>query len=127
MFDWFNWVKEKCCIKIKPTFNPTSPIAPSTQEDPRTIQSIKNTREAFKKQEVSMQIRAMKSHSSGCDVFNCHKDPCFIPEPDKVVNTETVSADRYNTIRKKNMKRMKRLNKKKDTSEAFVRWQEDNR
>lgn len=112
----FDWIKNLFCFKVKPILNPTTPFTPTTQEDPRTIQSVKNTRSAFKQQEVSMQFMAMKAHASGCDVFNCKAEPCFIQEPDKIVKTETVPADRYNKIRKKNMKLLKGMKKNKQTS-----------
>ena len=108
----FEWIKNLFSFKVKPLINPNTPFAPSVQEDPRTIQSVKNTRSAFKQQETEMQFRAMKAHSAECDdSFTCTSDPCFKIEPDKIVKSETVSADRYNKIRKKNMKLLKGMKK----------------
>lgn len=108
----FDWIKNLFSFKVKPLINPNTPFAPSVQEDPRTIQSVKNTRSAFKQQATEMQFRAMKAHSAECDdSFTCTSDPCFKREPDKIVKSETVSADRYNKIRKKNMKLLKGMKK----------------
>ena len=112
----FEWIKNLFAFKVKPLINTTTPFTPSTQEDPRTVQSVKNTRKAFKDQQVAMQFRAMKAHAADCDdTFTCTSEPCFKIEPDKIVNKETVPADRYNKIRKKNMKLLKGM-KNKQTS-----------
>lgn len=108
----FDWLKNLFSFKVKPTFNPSSPYTPAVQEDPRSIESVKRTRQAFKQQEVAMQFRAMKAHAADCPgVMDCTADPCFIHEPDKIVGKETVSAERYNKIRKKNMKLLKGMKK----------------
>jgi hypothetical protein len=108
----FDWIKNLFYFKVKPLINTTTPFTPSVQEDPRTVQSVKNTRKAFKQQEAAMQMMAMKAHAAECnDTFTCSAEPCFIREPDKIVKTETVSAERYNNIRKKNMKRLKGMKK----------------
>jgi len=108
----FDWIKNIFSFKVKPTFNTTSPFVAISQEDPRKIQSVKNTRKAFKDQQQAMQMRAMKAHAAECDdTFTCTAEPCFKWESDKVVKTETVAADEYNKRRKKNMKLLKGMKK----------------
>lgn len=111
----FEWIKNLFCFKVKPTFNPTTPFAPSVQEDTRSIEAVKRTRAAFRKQEFQMQARAAKAHSAECnDMWTCVADPCFIVEPDKIVSTSYApqsEVDRYNEILKRNRKRYKKMTK----------------
>ena len=108
----FGWIKNLFCFKVKTLTNLQTPFTPSAQEDPRTIESVKNTRKAFKQQETAMQFRAMKAHAADCDdTFTCSAEPCFKREPDKIVGKETVSANEYNKRRKKNMKLLKGMKK----------------
>ena len=95
MFDWF---KRLMCMKIQVIDNPFNPTAPkSVQEDPRTIQSVRNTKNAFKKQQAAMDIRAMKAHGADCDdPWTCAKDVCFKREPDKVVAVSQLSQQEIN-------------------------------
>jgi hypothetical protein len=111
----FDWIKNLFNFKIKPTFNPTSPITPATQEDPRTIQSIKNTRKAFEQQKTQMQRRALKSHAAECnDPWTCIADPCFRYEPDKIISVQDASEDeivRMYAQRRLNQERLKGMKK----------------
>jgi hypothetical protein len=115
MSDWFKWLKEHCTIKLKAPMNVSNPFTPTTQEDPRTVQSIKRTRAAFKQQEVSMNMRAMKAHAAECnDTWTCSAEPCFIIEPDKIVNVEQASEKevmRFNSIASKNKRILRSMNK----------------
>jgi hypothetical protein len=115
MSDWFKWLKEHCTIKLKAPMNVSNPFTPTTQEDPRTIETIKRTRASIKKQEVSMNMRALKSHSAECnDSWTCTNDPCFKIEPDKIVSEARASQDeltRYNKQRKKNKQRLTDMKK----------------
>jgi hypothetical protein len=111
----FEWIKNIFCFRVKPTFNPTTPLSPVVQEDTRSIEAIKRTRAAFRKQEFEMQARAAKAHASECnDMWTCVADPCFIREPDKIVSTSYAppeEVDRYNEILKRNRKRLKKMTK----------------
>jgi len=61
-------------------------ITTSTQEDPRTLESIKQARKSFDEQQQQMQMRALKAHSADCkDPWTCTKSPCFVRMPDKIV------------------------------------------
>ena len=62
------------------------PFAPTMQEDPRTIESIRRTRKTFEAQWTEMSARALKAHSPECpDPWTCTKENCFKFEPDKIV------------------------------------------
>lgn len=113
----FEWIKDLFSFKVKPLINHTTPFTPTVQEDPRTVQSVKNVRKAFEQQAFEIEVRARKAHAAECDdTFSCTAEPCFIREPDKIVKTETVSAESYNERRKRNMKRIKDMNKKNKSS-----------
>lgn len=108
-------LEEKPQKKYRLNQNIDMPVSPSVQEDPRVHESIKRTRSAFKQQQCAMDMRAMKSHAAECnDPWTCVADPCFVIEPDKIVNKQLASQaelDRYNDIRKKNRTRYKKMNK----------------
>jgi hypothetical protein len=112
MFEWFKRILN---LKSKAVCSPLHPYTPTTQEDPRTIETIKRTRASIKKQEVSMNMRALKSHSAECnDSWTCTNDPCFKIEPDKIVSEARASQDeltRYNKQRKKNKQRLTDMKK----------------
>lgn len=104
----FDWIKRLIPFKVKPTFNPTTPITPTVQEDVRAYEAVKRTRTAFKQQEQAMKARSLKPHSAVCkDPLECMKEKCFVWEPDKIVKEEVISADHYNKQRKKNIARLK--------------------
>lgn len=172
MFDWFEWLKEHCTIKLKAplnfseeslsnkseplcsmcklykpvitkdmgdefcftcvvkrakevldlgkpkyrsSINLNTPYTPTTQEDPRTVESIKRTKAAFKQQEVSMNMRALKAHAAECnDPWTCTSEPCFIREPDKIVNVEQASEKevmRFNSVGARNKRILRNMNK----------------
>lgn len=121
MFDWF---KRLMCMKIQFIDNPFNPAQPkSAQEDPRAMQSVKNTRSAFKKQQAAMDIRVMKAHGSECDdPWTCTKDICFKYSPDKVVSASELSrkeVDRMKSTNKKNktiLRDMRKTPKRKQNS-----------
>ena len=101
--------------KTRPTMNFDTPFAPSVQEDPRTVQSVKNVRKAFKDQQFAMDARARKAHSSECDdPWTCSSDPCFINSPDKIVSQTAADeheVNRYKEQLKKNRKRLRTMKK----------------
>lgn len=87
MFKWlsdlFKFRDEGGEVKIRLRDNP---INPTTQEDPRTQETIKRVRKAFKEQERDIQVRALKPHSAVCkDPLACKTKKCFKWEPDKIV------------------------------------------
>jgi predicted RNA-binding protein with PUA-like domain len=46
---------------------------------------------AFDKQQQDMNTRALKPHSSDCeDPWDCKKDVCFVPSPDKIIQVSSV-------------------------------------
>ena len=107
MFEWF---KKILNLKSKVVCSPLNPFTPTTQEDPRTIETIKRTRASIRNQEVSMNMRALKAHSAECnDTWTCTKDPCFKIEPDKIISEARASQEelsRYNKQRKRNKQRL---------------------
>lgn len=111
----FEWIKNLFCFKVKPILNLTSPFSPVVQEDTRSIESIKRTRAAFRKQEFEMKARAFKAHAAECtDQWTCIKDPCFVVEPDKIVSKSYAppeEVDRYNKTRKRNRSILKKMTK----------------
>lgn len=112
MFEWF---KNILNLKSKAICTTINPFTPTTQEDPRTIETIKRTRGSIKQQEVSMNMRALKAHSADCkDSWTCVADPCFILEPDKIVSEHRADQSdltRYNKQRKLNKQRLASMKK----------------
>jgi hypothetical protein len=112
MFEWFKRILN---LKSKAVCSPLHPYSPTTQEDPRVMESIKRTRASIKQQEISMNMRALKSHAAECnDTWTCTKDPCFILEPDKIVSEARATQEeisRYNKQRKKNKQRLNNMKK----------------
>jgi hypothetical protein len=111
----FDWLKKIFGLKLNAICTPLHPYSPTTQEDPRTVETVKRTRASIKNQEVSMNMRALKSHALDCnDVWTCTADPCFKLEPDKIVSVSRASQDeltRYNKTRKRHKKVLSEIKK----------------
>ena len=76
------WLQDKTRNKVirHETYQPVA------QQDPRALNSIKETRKDFEAQQEQMQSRAMKAHAADCkDPWTCTKSPCFKWQPDKIV------------------------------------------
>jgi hypothetical protein len=69
-----------------------APFSPSVQEDTRDAATRKRVRIAIESEWSSIMAKSLKRHSPDCkDPWTCTKNPCYVPIPDKIVKTSTIT------------------------------------
>jgi hypothetical protein len=98
----FKFIRESLAnIGFKANYKPQNTITaiPDTVKEVDHKKQVEAVRKAFAQQEQEMRIRAMKIHSSSCeDNWTCRKEPCYIPEPDKIVKHKKSCVHFYGII-----------------------------